>query len=101
MDIRLVVFYEAPNAYDIIEDDEDREVEDQLEDYVRNNINNLNSPGFVVEDFTAPDSLERQLVLDICNGKSMGIWTMNSVDFRSELYLSWIFTNKDGVWKEF
>jgi hypothetical protein len=101
MDIRLVIFYDTPDAYNVIEDDEDREVDEKLEEYVNTNINNLNSPGFVVENFEVPDSLERQLVLDICNGKSMCIWTTKSVDFYSELYLSWIFTNKEGVWKKF
>lgn len=102
IDIRLVVFYEAPDAFDICEADLDQEIDEQLEEYVVANVHNIDSPGFVVQDFEVPDTLDRQLILDICNGKSMGIWTQKSVDFDSELYLSWIFAkNNENKWEQF
>ena len=106
--IRLVTFYEAPGAYNFVSldivNDEDFDIIDQveqLEEYVVTNIKSLNSPGFLVEDFEVPDSLEKTLILDICNGKSHGVWMQKSVDFNNELYLSWIFINKGGVWENF
>ena len=100
--IRLVTFYEAPNCWDIIEADEEKEVDEQLEQYVKDNIDNITAPGFQVEDFEVPDTLDRQLILDVCNGKSMALWTIKSVDFNSEMYLNWIFfNNKENSWEEF
>lgn len=100
--IRLVTFYEAPNCWDITVPDLDKEIDEQLEEYVCSNIDNITAPGFEIEDFEVPDSLDRQLVLDICNGKSMGFWTMKSVDFNNEMYLSWIFCkNKKNAWTKF
>ena len=100
--IRLVTFYEASNCWDITEADLDREIDEQLEEYVVSNINNITAPGFEIEDFEVPDSLDRQLVLDICNGKSFGIWSCNYVDFNSEYYQNWIYyKNKKNVWTKF
>lgn len=100
--IRLVTFYEAPNWAEIIEADEEKEVDEQLEQYARDNIDNITAPGFEVEDFEVPDTLDRQLILDICNGKSMGLWTIKSVDFNNEMWVNWIFyKNKDNHWEEF
>lgn len=99
--IRLVTFYEASDCWDITEANPDKEIGEQLEEYVTSNIQNITSPGFVVKDFEVPEDLEKQLILDICNGKSMAVWIENSVDFHSEYYQNWIFfKNKENSWEE-
>ena len=99
---RLVTFYEAPDCWDILDADEEIEIDVQLEKYVSENINeNIDSPGFIVEDFTVPENLNNGLILDICNGKSFGEWSRYTVDFHNEHYQNWIFVQKDGKYVEF
>ena len=99
--IRLVTFYEAPDCWDILLDaDEEIEIDVQLDNYVSNNIKSINSPGFTVTDFTAPDNIDNGLIFDICNGKSFAHWANNYVDFKNEMYQSWIFIENDGEYVE-
>ena len=106
--VRLVTFYEAPSCWDRFESDADEDVEldVQLNEYVGSNIGQIDSPGFEVEDFEIPDNLNmgenKQLVMDICNGKSFSTWINNGVDFHNEYYQNWVyFKNKDNEWQEF
>lgn len=100
--IRLVTFYEAPNCWDFLDDDIEFECDAQLENYVLNNINEtIDLPGFVVEDFTVPDDLDRSLILDICNGKSFTLWDSESVDFHSEMYQFWSFIQNGDKYEPF
>lgn len=106
--IRLVTFYEAPDCWDITSFlfFESKEVDEQLEEYVDNNINNITAPGFEIEDFEVPDNLtmssNKQFIVDICQGKSFGIWSYKNVDFNSEYYQNWIYyKNKENVWTKF
>ena len=102
--IRLITFYEAPDCWNITDPDLDNEIDEQLEKYVANNVDSINSPGFEIEDFEIPDNLmiqsNKQFVFDICQGKSFDIWSYKSVDFSSEYYQNWIyFKNKNNSWE--
>lgn len=81
-----------------------------LEEYFVSNINTINSPlnsfinnepGFVVKDFEIPETLDKDLIIDICNGKSMKFWIEKHVDFDREFYRSWIFTKNKDDWELF
>lgn len=104
--IRLVTFYEAPNCWNITNDEDDRDLDVQLGEYVFDNIDNITTPGFWVEDFEIPDNLtmdsNKQFVVDICQGRSFNTWNEAGVDFGSEYYQNWIFfKNKENSWEEF
>jgi hypothetical protein len=105
--IRLVIFYQTPDGT-LLKSNED--VNQALEEYLVSNINTINSPlnsfinnpGFVVKDFEIPETLDKDLITDICNGKSMKVWIEKRVMFEVEFYQSWIFTkNKKDDWELF
>jgi len=105
--IRLVIFYQTPDGT-LLKSNED--VNQALEEYLVSNINTINSPlnsfinnpGFVVKNFEIPETLDKDLITDICNGKSMKVWIEKRVMFEVEFYQSWIFTkNKKDDWELF
>jgi hypothetical protein len=104
--IRLVTFYEVPNCWNITNDEDDRDLDVQLGEYVFDNIDNITAPGFEIEDFEIPDNLtmdsNKEFVVDICQGRSFNAWNEAGVDFGSEYYQNWIFfKNKENSWEEF
>lgn len=104
--IRLVTFYETPNCWDNFDDEDDRDIDVQLSEYVFKNINDIGGSGFEIEDFEVPDNLtadsNKQFVVDICQGRSFNAWNEAGVDFGGEYYQNWIFyKNKENSWEEF
>jgi hypothetical protein len=87
MNIRLVIADNWPTNKSF-EDDT------QITQYVNTNCNNVDELTDIrlkIEDFSIPDNLDRQLVLDICTGKEYHICFDNAVDFYTEYHQSWIF----------
>lgn len=104
--IRLVTFYEAPKCWDITDANYDKDVIVQLSEYVFGHIDHIDSPGFEVEDFEIPDNLmmesNKELVVDLCKGRSFTIWYDVDVNFNNQYFNNWIFfKNKDNSWEEF
>jgi hypothetical protein len=98
MNIRLVIAKDWPNG-DF--DNDDPDTDHLIHQYVNDNANNINKleeVGLDVEDFTVPDTLDKQLVLDICSGKTFGVCFNYSTDFYSDYYQNWIFVEKNGTY---
>lgn len=103
MNIRLVIAKDWPKG-DFECDDDTKDENYLIEKYVKDNANNtkeLEKAGLHVEDFTVPDNLDSQLILDICAGKSFGKWIEYGTEFYNDYYQNWIFAEKEGKYSDF
>jgi hypothetical protein len=47
-------------------------------------------------EFEIPDDLDKQLIFDICSGKSHNLWYLHNIDFSEEYHASWVFIEKNN-----
>ena len=110
MKIKLLVWCEGvmPEQF---EETDDFTVYENFDDFVVREVNNNNLLQSFEKDnlfnkmesieFEVPDDLSKQLIFDICYGKSCNMWFEHQIDFYQDYYQYWVFVEKDGKWEGF
>ena len=110
MKIKLLVWCEGvmPEQF---EETDDFTVHENFDNFVVSEINNNNllqsfekdSPLNKMEsiEFKVPDDLDKQLIFDICYGKSFNMWFEYQIDVYQDYFQNWVFYKKDDKWEKF